>query len=340
MDGAATERHLMVNPEDLDRLMPMHLALSARGHVVSHGPALGKVLGNASLIGRDVFSIFRFRRPGGIALIGDLIARRGQRLHLHPVDCPDDGLRGLAVPMATGGLLLNLSFGIDVIDGVRRHALTDADFAATDLTVELMYVMEAKSAVTHELRQLNVRLQGAKLVAEEQAMTDTLTGLRNRRAADMTLAALCEAEAEFSLVHMDLDYFKAVNDTLGHAAGDHVLKEVARVLAAETRASDTVARVGGDEFLIIMPGLVEPKGLFRLAQRIIAGVSEPMPFEGSVCRISASIGMTRSPLYRHLSPEAMMADADDALYASKRGGRAQAQLFSGDVAAEDMNGPT
>lgn len=339
MDDNTIDRHLLVDPVDLDHLMPMHLALSAQGSVISHGAALGKVMGNRPLLGRDVFDLFRFRRPGGITTMAGLVARPGQRLHLNPLAGPDDGLRGLAVPLAGGGLLLNLSFGIDVIEGVRRHALTDADFAATDLTIELMYVVEAKSAVTQELRQLNVRLNGAKLLAEEQAMTDTLTGLRNRRAADMTLTALCQANAEFSLLHMDLDHFKAVNDTLGHAAGDHVMKEVARILAAETRMTDTVARVGGDEFLIIMPGLVEPSGLLRIAGRIIAGISQPMPFETSVCRVSASIGITRSPTYLQLLPEIMLADADAALYASKRGGRAQAQIHTGVPAANGSDRP-
>lgn len=329
MDGAAMELPLMVNPAEMGQLMPMHLALSHDGVILSHGPTLGKVLGQPDLIGRDVFSVIRFRRPGGIATMADLVPRRAQRLQLHPIGSPEDVLRGLAVPLAGGGLLLNLSFGIDVIEGTRRHALTDADFAATDLTVELMYVVEAKSAVTTELRQLNVRLHGAKVVAEEQAMTDMLTGLRNRRAADATLSALCDAGAEFSLLHMDLDYFKAVNDTLGHAAGDHVLKAVAHILEAEIRMADTAARIGGDEFVVVMPGQVDPRGLARIAHRIIERISEPMAFEGAFCKVSASIGMTLSTSYDSPQPEQMLADADTALYAAKRAGRGQAQLFSG-----------
>jgi diguanylate cyclase (GGDEF)-like protein len=327
MDGGAVDMPLMINRSDLDRLMPMHLAVSEDGRIVSHGPTLGKVFHDQRLIGEDLFSVVRLRRPGGIQTMTDLQLRPGQRLQLHPIGRPDDVLRGLCVPMSDGGLLLNLSFGINVIDGTRRHSLTDADFAATDLTVELMYVMEAKSAVTTELRQMNVRLQGAKVVAEEQAMTDTLTGLRNRRAADATLAALCEARADFSLIHMDLDYFKAVNDTLGHAAGDHVLKVVAQILAAEIRGSDTAARVGGDEFVVILPGIIDPERLQVIAHRIIVAISEPMAFESASCQVSASIGMTRSVAYDLAHPDQMMADADAALYASKHAGRAQARLY-------------
>ncbi len=328
MDGGAMDMPLMVNPGDLNRLMPMHLALSADGRIISHGPTLGKVFQGQPLVGQDVFSVVRFRRPGGIQSMTDLQQRRVQRLQLHPLGSPHDVLRGLAVPMAAGGLLLNLSFGINVIEGTRRHGLTDADFAATDLTVELMYVMEAKSAVTNELRQLNVRLHGAKVAAEEQAMTDTLTGLRNRRAVDTTLVTLCDAHADFSLLHLDLDYFKAVNDTLGHAAGDHVLKIVAQILEAEIRGADTAARVGGDEFVVVMPGLVDPDRIKAIAARLITSISEPITFETGICKVSASIGITRSIIYDQALPNQMMADADAALYAAKHAGRGRARLYS------------
>lgn len=149
------------------------------------------------------------------------------------------------VPTLDGGAFLNLSFGIGVAEAVRRHALTVEDFAATDLTVEMLYLVEAKTAVMDELRNLNRRLQGAKVAAEEQALTDQLTGLRNRRALDLQMKALIRLGASFGLMHIDLDFFKQVNDTLGHAAGDHVLREVARVLTQETRATDMAARVGG-----------------------------------------------------------------------------------------------
>ena len=116
----------------------------------------------------------------------------------------------------------------------------------------MLYLVEAKSAAMDESRALNSRLQGAKIAAEEQAFTDTLTGLKNRRALDHVMARLLAMGEVFSCMHVDLDYFKSINDTLGHAAGDHVLQVVAQVLVAETRAPDTIARVGGDEFVILV----------------------------------------------------------------------------------------
>jgi diguanylate cyclase (GGDEF)-like protein len=224
--------------------------------------------------------------------------------------------------------MINLSFGIGVTEAVRRHGLTEVDFAPTDLTVEMLYLAEAKSAVVGELRDLNLRLQGAKIAAEEQALTDTLTGLRNRRALDIALGELTRHGHAFGLMHIDLDFFKQVNDTLGHAAGDHVLRVVARILTAQTRSSDTVARVGGDEFVVILPEMSDTARLGQVARRIIENLTQPIYFEGQSCRISASIGVTVSTFYPSPQADRMLSDADDALYASKRAGRGRAQFFT------------
>ena len=313
----------------LARLMPMHLCLSDGGIVTGCGPTLGKLLGDDALIGRAFFDLFAVRRPGGVVGLDELLARADQRLHLHLRASPATGFRGLAVRLGGGGVLLNLSFGIEVADAVREHDLTDADFAPTDLAMELLYLVEAKTAVMQELRDLNRRLEGAKSAAEEQALTDTLTGLRNRRALDLVLAQMIVRATPFGVMHVDLDFFKAVNDTLGHAAGDHVLCEVADVLRAQTRADDTVARVGGDEFVILLPGLVEVGKLDAIARRIIAQLTLPIAFEDRECRISASIGMTVSTAYTQIRPDRLLADADEALYEAKRNGRAQGVFRSG-----------
>lgn len=308
----------------LSRLMPMYLALNDDGRITGIGPTLAKIIGGHVPLGQDFFRHFSVRRPAGITGMAQLRARAGQRLQL-TLRIDGGNLRGLA--MATdGGMLINLSFGIGIIEAVRQYSLTDSDFAVTDLAVEMLYLVEVKTAVMQELRRVNLRLEGAKTVAEEQAITDALTGLRNRRALELRLPQLIAQGIDFGLMHIDLDYFKQVNDTFGHAAGDTVLREVAKSLTIETRASDLVARIGGDEFVVVLPGLSDTARLAQIAQRIIDRLSTPISFEGQSCAISASIGLTISTRYSAPDPERMLSDADAALYASKHAGRAQAQF--------------
>ena len=330
--------------------MPLHLRLDPQGRILSAGPTIAKLVPDGSLIGADFLRAFVVRRLARLTTLAELHRHLGEELHLSlpgPEDAgaKDEGMqadrsvlsgrdrpgsfRGLALPLAGDqGLLVNLSFGIGVIAAVRQHALTHADFAPTDLAVELLYVVEAKSALTGAWKDATFREFWAKRAAEEQALTDALTGLRNRRALDQALAELTRAGTPFALMHVDLDYFKQVNDTHGHAAGDHVLRSVAAILQSETRKSDTVARVGGDEFAIALAGMADPVALAAVARRIIEKMIQPINFEGNMCRISASIGVTISTFYDSPVAEQMQMDADEALYASKRGGRAQARFHA------------
>ena len=234
--------------------------------------------------------------------------------------------------------MINMSFGIGVTEAVSAFGLTMGDFAPTELTVEMLYLVEAKTAVMDELRNLNSRLHGAKVVAEEQAVTDTLTGLKNRRALDHILGRYVRRGEPFGLMHIDLDFFKQVNDSMGHAAGDHVLQHAARVLMSETRADDTVARFGGDEFVILFPRLTDRQTLLNIAGRIIARLEEPIPFNGRDCRISASVGATASDFYDGTDAGTMLKDADSALYASKRAGRARAMFFAEEMRRQGAGG--
>jgi diguanylate cyclase (GGDEF)-like protein len=334
-----------LSPQAMGQLMPMFLWLDRRGTVRALGPTLGKILGPECPIGTPFAQHFqlgsaRARRSaaaGGGAMAG------GRRLHLTLCARPDISLRGSAVEVGQNGaegVLVNLTFGIHLVEAVRVFGLTEADFAPSDLALELLYLQEAKTAVLDELRALNARLDDARRSAVTQALTDPLTGLANRRAfelaLDKALQGLALGGAPFALAHVDLDHFKAVNDTLGHAAGDYVLTKAAEVLRAETRRGDVVARVGGDEFVLLLRGALAPARLAAMGARIIARLEQPWVFETAVCRISGSIGVALSAHY--VTPDAgqMQADADAALYSSKRQGRGRCTIAgSGEMAEGD-----
>jgi len=330
---------MSLSPDAIARLMPMHVWLSPEGRIRRVGPTLQKLRPRMLLSGRNFLDVFELRRPRSARSLEGLMRAAETRLHLafrHP---PCTALKGLIIPLeGEAGALINLSFGISVVEAVAEYGLTVGDFAATDLTVEMLYLVEAKSAVMEESKKLNQRLQGAKIAAEEQAFTDTLTGLKNRRAMDHVLARLIGEGKPFGLMHLDLDFFKDVNDSYGHAAGDHVLQQVARVLVEETRANDTAVRVGGDEFVLIFDGVTDALRLNGVANRIIGRLEQPIPFNGTPCRISGSIGTTLSTRYDRPEAEQMLQDADMALYASKRAGRARVTQ-AGDAAPDRRTQP-
>lgn len=323
----------------VDQLCPMHLIVDAEGRFRFAGPTLRKLRSDMTWEGRDFFSVFELLRPRWAKSMEDLVKTAGAKLHLQFRESPQTSLKGVLVPLPNGkGALINLSFGISVLEAVRDYDLTSADFSPTDLTIEMLYLVEAKSAAMEASRQLNLRLQGAKIAAEEQAFTDTLTGLKNRRAMDHILERLIGSGTDFALMHVDLDFFKEVNDTLGHAAGDAVLQSVARVMVDCTRHTDTVARVGGDEFVIIFEGVNEPKILEALSKRLISRLEEPVPYGGRLCKISASAGTTLSSWNTSPFEAAMMLhQADLALYAAKRAGRSQHLFFEQGMQKDDSS---
>jgi len=330
-EGRAIEQQ---GSQALDQLMPMNLHISETGHITHAGPTIQKIFGEAPLEGMRFLEVFEIRRPGAVNSVSALQKAVGRVLHLAFRHDPSGRFKAIAVDSGDGkDLIVNMSFGISVIEAVQSYNLTSADFEPTNLAVEMLYLVEAKTAVLDELRQLNARLDGARVAAEAQATTDMLTGLGNRRAMDLKLDELMERSERFGLMHIDLDYFKDVNDTLGHAAGDHVLKVVAKILRDETREGDMVARAGGDEFVLLFPRLTNTERLNDIAHRIIAKLEQPIDFEGETCRISGSVGTTVSDFYKSPTAERMLADADVALYASKHKGRAQATVWSEHLAA-------
>ena len=155
-------------------------------------------------------------------------------------------------------------------------------------------------------------------VARQRAETDPLTELPNRRSFDRALARA--SRGPLALVALDIDHFKQVNDTLGHAAGDAGLRHLARVLREGLRDGDLAARVGGEEFMVLLPGGDMRLGL-EVAERLRAQVeSRPFLVQGAERRLTLSCGVAASP-NPVLSADNLVPAADAALYQAKREGR-------------------
>jgi diguanylate cyclase (GGDEF)-like protein len=311
----------------LDALMPFHVIVALDDTILHAGPTIHRLREGAALTGAPFQAHFELRRPNGVAGMADL-ARQGEgQLRLTLRDAERTAMKGRAVPLGCGrALLLDLSFGISVVEAVGRYRLTSADFAATDIVTETLFLVEAQAAALNESKKLNRRLQSARLAAEHEAATDRLTGLKNRRAMEHVLGRLLGQGVPFGLIHADLDHFKQINDTHGHAAGDAVLREVARRFRDCVRTRDTVARIGGDEFVLLLHGLSNPTRLADLASRMEEAFAVPVPFRDDLLEVSVSLGVTATGFYDRPDAATMLADADAALYQSKRAGRGRYSL--------------
>lgn len=195
------------------------------------------------------------------------------------------------------------------------------------------FLVDAERSLVTSLREQNAELQRTiesldftrrRLSQEEEAArTDGLTGLYNRRAFDAELGAFVERATAISrglaLLAIDLDHFKPVNDTLGHAAGDFVLREVGKILRETIRSTDLPCRIGGDEFIVLLADLPEAVAR-RKAEALRAAVGAfPHPGNDQGIRITTTMGGT---MYRPgESAEAFLHRADEALYDAKRAGR-------------------
>ena len=193
------------------------------------------------------------------------------------------------------------------------------------------------SRLSEKLQSANQELQKANEELQQHAFTDALTGLSNRLLLEDRLRhALSRFERQekppgsrgqprIAVLFIDLDGFKPINDTFGHATGDLVLKEVAQRLTQCAREADTVARLGGDEFVLLLEDLANPADAVTLAQRILALFETQFNIGQRSVQLGASIGIALCP--DHAQSEKLLVHADAAMYAAKRLGGRHYALF-------------
>lgn len=189
-----------------------------------------------------------------------------------------------------------------------------------------LQVRERRSASGHTVgvRTDITSLKLAEAAIKRHAEQDALTGLANRAVVTQRLRELLEsrraAEGVGAVVLLDLDHFKDINDTLGHDAGDALLREVARRLSGAVRRSDVVARLGGDEFALVLPGLATPEAAHAIVANLHESLRREIVISGREFRPSGSIGVTLFP-HDGTTPADLFKNADIALYQAKARGR-------------------
>jgi diguanylate cyclase (GGDEF)-like protein len=156
------------------------------------------------------------------------------------------------------------------------------------------------------------------------ANNDALTGLPNRRLLEDRMTQALKSARRGKLIvavlFLDLDHFKAVNDTHGHNVGDKLLKSVAARLVDLLRVEDTIARIGGDEFIVLLPRIKDEKEVRMIAEKIVEGFTKPFTLGDKVLQLGASVGISMYPKHA-LTPKNLIKQADSAMYTAKRQGR-------------------
>ena len=193
-------------------------------------------------------------------------------------------------------------------------------------------VADEHGRVSHYIHIFNdiTQSKAAQRQIRHQAHHDALTDLPNRASLRFRIEQAIErsrsAEARLAVLFLDLDYFKEVNDRLGHAMGDRLLREVAERLRRLLRHEDTVGRLGGDEFLILLEGLPAPRFAGQVARKVIEVLTQPFTIDGESIQIGVSIGIAVFPEQAD-DADGLIAHADSAMYEAKEAGRDTYRYF-------------
>ena len=225
---------------------------------------------------------------------------------------------------------------------VRQNAHTYLWRAATASAL-LILVTGILGRMSWQLSRGRARESTAKLKYAERieylAYHDGLTALPNRTLFNRLLTqAISQAQRhhrQLAVAYIDLDRFKQINDTLGHEAGDELLREIATRLKGCLRDSDAVARLGGDEFVVLLSELEEEKYAATVAQKIVTAIAKPFTLLGQEIRVTASIGISTYPT-DGLDEQTLMKNADIAMYQAKEDGKNQFQFYSEKLNANSL----
>lgn len=222
---------------------------------------------------------------------------------------------------------------VDVVAADWRKRLLAETFLPSLIILFFLTILTGLILRNRYIENLLAKLFDSTSELSELAYFDALTGLPNRRLledrAAQAFSAAKRSKQMVAVMFLDLDYFKVVNDTHGHDVGDLLLKSVAERLKNLMRTEDTVCRIGGDEFVMLLPKIVDERQATVAAEKVIKALMEPFVMEGKVLRIGGSIGVA---IYsKHgATPTSLLKCADEAMYSAKRLGRNIYVLYADD----------
>jgi len=269
--------------------------------------------------------------------------------HLHFADRLSLGLEQLSAG-GTGLVLLDLSlpdsFGLETFSKVYAHSPTVPIIVLTGNDDQMLALSAVKGGAQDYLvkgrldrelllrsMQYSIERKRYQQQLEHQANYDALTGLPNRNLLHDRLRQAVYSQRvprAIAVVFMDLDHFKFVNDSLGHSVGDKLLKSMGERLRAVLREGDTVGRVGGDEFVLILNDQANEEVIFRAMQRISAKVAEPIDVDGKELYVTCSAGISLYP-QDGSDVDTLLKNADAAMYRAKEHGRNNFQFYTSEM---------
>jgi diguanylate cyclase (GGDEF)-like protein len=306
--------------------------------------------GVLGIIGTD--GIIRVRRTGDAEFSGEAIDYAGVVSGSDAVETDGtistgswDGVRRWSSARELYGFPLAVLVGLSVdeqLASAHRETLTYLWRAGVGSAL-ILALTGLLGRMSRQLTQSRSREGEIKLAHAERveylAYHDGLTGLPNRSLFSKLLGqSINEAhryDRQLAVAFLDLDRFKLINDTLGHDAGDQLLREVSNRLKGCVRGSDSVARLGGDEFVVLLPDLGEPKYAASVALKILAVIAKPFTLNGREFRITASIGISAYP-QDGLDEQTLTKNADIAMYQAKAEGKNNFQFYSAALNANSL----
>jgi diguanylate cyclase (GGDEF)-like protein len=327
------------------------IAVDASYFVSGYDPAILGNKGFLALLGTD--GVFRARRTGDSVTAGGVAIDYATAV---PGGDQGDPTVSLAADSWDGirrytGAQQLYEFPLAVVVGLseeeqlagERHDVQVYLWRAGIGSVLVIVLTTLLGRMSWQLARARVRENEAHVTharrIEYLAYHDGLTALPNRGLFNKLLGqAISQArryQRQLAVAFIDLDRFKQINDTLGHEAGDDLLKEVANRLKACVRDSDTVARLGGDEFVVLLPELGDEQYAAKVAQKIITSVAKPFILLGQECRVTASIGISSYPKDGP-DEQALTKNADIAMYQAKEDGRNNFQFYSARLNANSL----